>query len=162
MSDIFKFPKGYNVVVLRRDDVIKCIEDNITDKDVMLEVIKQCESDVAKFIEEQRWTGVPFLGNIRIPPNKARIMSDEVQGILEDAKESLDKEKYAVFKKELYLDIAKDTKKNRYEKYELSKLITKNNNTYKHIARSKGITYAKALFYTLIGLEIVSSNGEES
>ena len=46
MVDTLKFPNGYDVIVCRRDDIMDCIEKNITDKELVLEVINNCELNI--------------------------------------------------------------------------------------------------------------------
>ena len=68
MADTYKFPGGgYDVTVFKKQDVLDCIDKNILDKDVALAFIEQLEVDAANFLKEGRWTGIPFIGNIRIP-----------------------------------------------------------------------------------------------
>ena len=82
MSDIFKFPRGYDVKILRKSDVIASINANIIDKDVALAIVKKCEIDAANFLREGRWAGIPYIGNIRIPKGREKFLSEETQEIL--------------------------------------------------------------------------------
>ena len=90
MADTFKFPNGgFDVKICRRKDIIDCIDENIIDKDVALAVIDKCEFDAANFLQQGRWTGIPFIGNIRIPKSKLLEESPEQQALIQEAKERL-------------------------------------------------------------------------
>ena len=52
MADTFKFPNGgYDVTVLKRQDILDCIDANIIDKEVALAIVDQCELDAAEFTD---------------------------------------------------------------------------------------------------------------
>ena len=60
MADIFKFPNGgYDITVCRKQDIIDALDANVTDKEVVLAIITQCEVDATNFLKEGRWTGIP-------------------------------------------------------------------------------------------------------
>ena len=46
MADTFKFPYGYNVTVCRKQDIVKCLDENVVDKEVVLALIEQLEVDM--------------------------------------------------------------------------------------------------------------------
>lgn len=56
-----KFPRGYDVTIVRKEDVLEAIDDNIIDKEIALDLIKQLELDASNFIKEGRWTSLPLL-----------------------------------------------------------------------------------------------------
>lgn len=131
MSDIFKFPNGgYEIEVCRKQDILDCIDDNIIDKEVALALITQCEVDATNFLKEGRWTGIPFLGNMRVPTYKKKFKEIGGEEILEAAKQDLDKDKYIIFRKQLNINIAADIKYERYYKYITSCFVTKHKKLY--------------------------------
>ena len=69
-----KFPRGYDVTIVRKEDVLEAIDDNIIDKEIALDLIKQLELDASNFIKEGRWTSLPFIGTIRYNENKKAII----------------------------------------------------------------------------------------
>ena len=153
MTDTLKFPRGgYDVRVLRKEDVIASIEDNIIDKDIALAIVKRCEIDAANFLREGRWAGIPFMGNIRIPKTVQRLMTEESKNIVSDAKENLDEDKYILFRKSFANDIGKQVKVERYYRYIVSKFVGKNQKFFKRIADKHGDEYARFLCYTLTEL----------
>ncbi|MBO7693036.1 MAG: hypothetical protein J6Y28_09595 [Acholeplasmatales bacterium] len=149
MSDIFKFPNGYEVTVLRKEDVLKSIDNNIIDKEVALEIVRRCEIDAAIFLREGRWAGIPFMGSIRIPKTTQALISDNTRAILSEAQEVLDHDKFLLFRKSVAKDIGKQVKIERFYKYQLSKFVGKNYNFFRIIADKKGDIYARVLCYTL-------------
>lgn len=149
MSDIFKFPNGYDVKVLRKEDVLASIEANITDKEVALEIVRRCEIDATHFLKEGRWASIPFIGSIRIPKTQLALMSDKTKELLDDAKETLEHNKYVLFRKSVCSDIGKQIKTERYYKYVVSKFVGKNHKFFKKLADKKGDKFARIICYTL-------------
>ena len=91
MADIYKFPSGgYEVTVCKKQDILDCIDKNIIDKEVALAIVERCEIDAANFLKEGRWTGIPFIGNIRIPKLKQLEESPEQQALIAEAKANLE------------------------------------------------------------------------
>lgn len=149
MSDIFRFPNGYDVKVLRKEDVLASIDANIIDKEVALEIVKRCEIDAANFLREGRWASIPFIGNIRIPRAREKFLSEETQEVLSEAKQTLERDKYLLFRKSVAADIGKKVKVERYYKYCVSKFVGKNPKLFRKLAAEKGDTYARIVAYTL-------------
>ena len=65
-TEIRKFPNGYDVRVVRKQDILDCIDENIIDKEIALELITQCEIDACQYINEGKWTGLPYIGSVRL------------------------------------------------------------------------------------------------
>lgn len=150
MSDIFKFPgKGNDVVIFRKKDILDCIDANITDKEVLDEIITQCEFDAQNFIEEGRWTGIPYMGNIRLNPINKKLRSLETVNLINDAKEVLPKEEFLLFKSQLTKDTAKHIKAERIYNYMLSRAVIKHRRYYDKAYATKGMTYARLSTYLL-------------
>lgn len=147
MEDTFKFPNGYDVKICRKSDIIDCIEKNITDKDIALAIVEHCEFNAAKFIREGRWTGIPFIGNIRIPKTKQLLKTTEQQALIEEAKEKLDKEQYIMFRKCLGKENAKQIAHDRYYRYITSIAVNKNRKLFKKLCATKGEAYARLYLY---------------
>lgn len=153
MADTFRFPPaGYDVRVLRKEDVLATIEKNIIDKDIALAIVKRCEIDAANFLREGRWAGIPFMGNIRIPTAVQKLMTEESKAILEEAQQTLDADKYVLFRKSYSNDIGKQVKIERYYRYVVSKFVGKNTKFFNTISKKKGEGYARFLCYTLTEL----------
>lgn len=148
MADTFKFPNdGYEVIVLKRKDVLDCIDENIIDKEIALDIIEQCEMDAANFIKEGRWAGIPFMGNIRIPPIKQLAKDPEQQALIEEAKQKLDKDQYILFRKRLNKENGKKVKQSRYFNYITSIAVSSNRKLYKKLCAEKGENYARIFLY---------------
>lgn len=149
MAEVRRFPpEGYEVTVLRKQDVLKCIDENIIDKEIALDIVRRCEIDATNFLKEGRWAGIPFLGNIRIPKIVQTFMSEETQKLIAEAKENLDENKYLLFRKEFAKDAMKQEDKERYYKYELSKFIGKHIGFFRKHARKHGDKLARVICFT--------------
>lgn len=150
MPNTFKFPpNGYEVTVLRKQDVLDCIEENIIDKEIALDIVRRCEIDATNFLKEGRWAGIPFIGNIRIPKQVQRFMSEDMQKTMRDARENLDKDKYLLFRKQVVDDTFKQIKEDRYYKYEVSKFVGKNLHIFKYLTAKRGDAMARFICFTL-------------
>ena len=148
MSDIYKFPSGgYEVTVFKKQDILDCIDNNILDKEIALTLIEQLEIDAANFLKEGRWTGIPFIGNIRIPKYKQLENTSEQQALIEEAKEKLDYNKYILFRKQLGKENSKHVKQERYYKYITSIAISHNRKLYNRLCEEKGEYYARIYLY---------------
>lgn len=150
MPNTFKFPpNGYEVTVLRKQDVLDCIEENIIDKEIALDIVRRCEIDATNFLKEGRWAGIPFIGNIRIPKQVQRFMSEDMQKTMRDARENLDKDKYLLFRKQVVDDTFRQIKEDRYYKYEVSKFVGKNLHIFKYLTVKHGDAMARFICFTL-------------
>ena len=144
MADTYKFPHGGNDVrVVKKAEVLDCISKNITDVEVATAIIDQLEIDIERFAKEGRWTGIPFLGSIRIPPGRKLRMSPEQQQAIKEAGEELDKEKYVMFRKRLAADNERIAKHQRYFNYITSSSAARHKDLYKELCRTRGEHYAK-------------------
>lgn len=159
MPNTYKFPNGgYDVIVLRKQDILNTIDDNIIDKEVALAVIKQCEVDASNFLKEGKWAGIPFLGNIRIPKHKLVQRSKDIQELIQSARENMDSNKYILFRRELAGDIQKKIARKRFFDYTLSKVVTKNTKLFRRYCETHGESYSKVLFFTLYHMTIYDNN----
>lgn len=156
--DTYKFPDGYDVKVVRKEEILECIAKNITDPEVVMAVIKNCEIDAANYLREGRWAGIPYIGNIRIPKGKQKLKSTETQALIKEAKENLDSHKYILFRKNLGKHIGEQVKANRYFNYVVSKMVTKHTKYFRHLCDVKGELFAKVLLYTMNDLNIADGS----
>ena len=158
MNDTIKMPGGgYDIKVVRKEDILKCIDDNILDKDVMLAFITQLEVDANNFLAQGRWTSLPYIGTLRKNQFKEALNKEEVIELDEAAKESLDKNRYILFRKDLRNEIAKSIKRERLYSYTLSQVVKKNKEFYKYLEATKGELYARVIchsMYQLTSLEL--------
>lgn len=159
MANTRSFPNGgYDIVVCRKEDILQTIDNTIIDKDVALALIEQLEVDAANFLKEGRWTGIPFIGNIRIPKARQIIESDETQALVKEAKEILDSNKYILFRQQLGKEVSKQVKRERYYKYITSMAVTNNRKLYKKLCETKGEHYAR--IYLFANYNITSIDNE--
>lgn len=148
MADTYKFPNGgYEVTVHKRQDILDCIDENIIDKEIALAIVEQCELNAADFIKEGRWTGIPYIGNIRVPKAKLMESDPEQQALIEEAKANLDPNQYILFRKQLSGENHKQAKHERYYKYITSIAVNRNRKLYKKLCETKGEAYARIYLY---------------
>ncbi len=156
MNDTIKMPGGgYDVKVVRKEDILKCIDSNILDKDIMLAFINQFEVDATNFLSQGRWTSLPYIGTLRKNQYKEAINSEEIKELDEAAKENLDRNKYLLFRKDLRNDINKAIKRERLYKYTLSRVLTKNRKFYEYLVETKGEKRARVICHSMFELTSV-------
>lgn len=144
MSAKYKFKtNGYDVEVFNRADIIKTIDENILDKDVAMLIVEQCEQDAITFLNQGRWVGIPYIGNVRVPKIKQITNNPEQKALLEEARANLSKERYIMFKKRVNIDNAVRVKNERFFNYMVSIAISKHRSLYKQYFKERGETYAK-------------------
>lgn len=153
MIETHKFPNGgYEVKVFKKTDILDCINDNIIDKDIALAIVEQCEIDAANFLKEGRWTGIPFIGNIRIPKLKQIQESPEQQAIIQEAKATLDADKYVLFRQQLGKETSRRIKVERYYRYLTSIAVSHNRRIYKKLCEEKGECFARVYLYSIYNI----------
>ena len=154
MADIFQFPRGgYEVEVLRKEDILNTIDDYIIVKEIALDIIKKCEQDAIDFLKQGEWVSIPFIGSIKIPDTVKLMSDDKTKELLKSAEEELDKQKYILFRRSLANDVGKRVKINRYQNYMTSKFVTNNKQLYKKLVKDFGEHIAKFLCYTLHNMQ---------
>ena len=153
MNDTIRMPDGgYDIKVVRKEEILKCIDSNILDKDIMLAFINQFEVDATNFLSQGRWTSLPYIGTLRRNQYKEALNSEEIRELDEAARENLDKNKYILFRKNLKDDIAKAIKRERIYKYTLSQVVKKNKKFYNYIEKTKGELAARMICFSLFEL----------
>jgi len=157
MLDTYKFPGGSDVKVVRKEDVIKTINTNIVDKEVALAIVRQCEIDAANFLRKGRWTGIPFIGSIKVPDVVKLERSEKQQELIKDAYENVSKEEYIMFRRSLAHNNERRVKATRYYNYVLSMAVAKHRNLFKKICKEKGIGYARIHFFLTNSITAVNN-----
>ena len=160
MLDKFKFPNGgFEVEVCRKQDIIDSIDDPTVDKDILFAIITQCEADANDFLNEGRWTGIPYLGNMRVPKHRQKFCEINGSEIIDAAKETLDERRYSVFKREFNLNLEADVRQERLYRYMTSCYVTKHKRTYNRFLKdiranntSNKDAFARFMCYSCIDL----------
>lgn len=161
MSRVVKFPNGFDVTVVDKHDILQTINDNILDKEVLSDILSNLETDMCQFLREGRWTGVPFLGNIRVPKYLQVIRSEEAQELIEEARVNLNPDKYRVFRRNFGRYVATQINNDRFYNYTISINVNRYKNFYKHIKRFYGRYNVRFYIYSASNLDYVLS-GEVS
>ena len=156
MPTEFKFPHGgYSVTILRKEDVLKTIEENIIDKDIALTIVRQLEIDAGNCIKRGGWAGIPHFGNLRVPPSSKMYKDEAIKQLIQDQRETLDDKSYVLFRKDLAGEIKEREKRQRIFNYRLSKMVKRNYRAYNKMAKEKGDLYANLFFFLLGGAKVV-------
>nr|DAW42214.1 MAG TPA: DNA binding protein [Crassvirales sp.] len=151
-----RYPKGNEVRVVRKADILKCIDENIIDKEIALEIVTQCEIDAANYLTNGKWTGIPYMGNII--SNISGLVIRQNADLLDAAKEELTEHELLLFRKELVADGNARVKHERYTSYVASKMATRNRDLYNRLVKTKGFSYAKLYMYFYANLTVVGDS----
>jgi len=154
--DTFKFPGGKDVTVVRKQDVIECVNTNIVDKEVALAIIEQCEIDAANFLRQGRWTGIPFIGNIRASKVSILQNSKEQKELIDYVRDNSTMEHYVLFRRNLAVDNEKRVKATRHFNYVLAMAVARNRQGFKKLCKERGDKYARIhyfLTYTITAVD---------
>lgn len=157
MQDTYKFPGGKEIKVVRKEDIIKTINNNIIDKEVALAIVRQCEIDAVMFLKQGRLTGIPFMGTIKVPDTIKMSKTKEQQELILSAMESIPKEQFVMFRRNLAYDNKVKIKARKYYNYVLSLSVAKNRNQFKKMCKEKGEAYARLHFFLLYSVTAVNN-----
>lgn len=158
MSRIVKFPGGFDVTVVEKDDILQTIDDNIVDKEVLTEILSNLESDMYQFLKEGKWIGVPFLGNIRVPKYLQVIRSEEAQELIEEARVNLNPENYRTFRRNFGRYVTTQINNDRFYNYIISINTNRYKNYYKYIKRFYNRYNVRFYIYSASNLDYFVSN----
>jgi hypothetical protein len=157
MTDTYKFPGGTDVKIVRKEDIIETINCNIVDKEIALAIVKQCEVDAANFLRKGRWTGIPFIGSIKVPDVVKMSNTPEQKELIKAAVETTTNEQFVMFRRELAYNNEKRVKATRYYNYVLSIAVSKNRNLFKKLCKEKGVGYARIHFFLTSSITAVEN-----
>lgn len=160
MTDTCKFPGGSEVKVVRKQDIIDCINCNIVDKDVALAIVQQCELDAANFLRNGRWAGIPFLGSIRPSPISKLEKSPEQRQLIDDAFHTATTEQFVLFRRDLAHDNERRVKAQRYYNYVLSMAVSRNRKLFVRLVKEHGEPYARLRMFLSRSIVAVSNEFE--
>lgn len=155
MSEIRKFPySNYDVTVCNKDDILEELKsDSSIDDDVIKEIIDSLEEDVISFIKKDKWTGIPFLGSIKMPDGIRLNSTEEQKELIKDAFNTMDKDEYVKFRHTLAVDNYLRAKEERNKKYIASMVARRNNKVYNRLIKQKGEKYANFIMLSLLKLK---------
>lgn len=156
MKETRKFPNGDEVYIVSKQKVLDCIDENITDKEIALEVVTRCEQLAAKYLIENRWVSIPHIGNIRIPKHKLDLYTEDTQNRFKEAYNTLPTEEYIAFKISELTRINKKEYVDRHFNYVLSKNIKLYEDYYKKIKARRNETAALVAVYCLNFVHVVT------
>ena len=157
MTDTYKFPGGNDVKIVRKEDIINTINYNIVDKEVALAIVKQCEIDAANFLRKGRWTGIPFMGSIKVPDVVKMSNTPEQKQRIDDAIHTVTNKQFVMFRRELAYNNEKRVKATRYYNYVLSMAVAKNRNLFKKLCKEKGVGYARIHFFLISSITAIEN-----
>lgn len=163
--ELRNFPNGYSVRVVRKEDIIACLDKNVTDPEVVLEVIKHCELCAANYITNGQWASIPFMGSLKI--NIARKLArDKVKEFNAGAEAYLDKEnvqekhRYYLFKKALNSDIRDKLRAESYYNYIVSLGIPRYYKQYFRVYRNCGKYAARLYIFFRMNIAAIDNRWE--
>jgi len=101
------FPHGgFEVKLVRKEDILKTIDDNIIDKDVARELINNIETKAERILNSSvdAWVSIPYFGSMR-RPKTIRLRTDpEFTAAATHVYENKSKDEFVMFMKNSYND----------------------------------------------------------
>lgn len=140
---------GKELTVVSKKDIIECIDANITDKEILTELISQLEIDLDDNISNKKWTTFPYICSFRHP----NTLPKDVSKMLADLYKNGSKEEFLLFRNTVRQSIIDtDVHRKRYN-YITSIMVRKNIELYKYLKRKKGEHYALIQMWLLYNLK---------
>lgn len=165
IAETRKIPDGFNIKVVRKEDILSTIDKNILDKDVALEVISHCEISAINFFKNGYWASIPYMGNFRLDPRKV-IRNQALKELDAGAKTVLDdndvqdKARYILFRKQVSNDAREKINFLRYYNYCIALGSNKNPKAFRKLCRNKGIYMARLLTWGLMRITPIDNRFE--
>jgi hypothetical protein len=158
MSETFKYPNGGNdVTIVRKDDIIKCIDEQIIDKEVALAIVTQCEKDAIEFLKAGRWTGLPNIGSVKTNKDWHELNDADLN---DGAASMLSHEDYVLFRKNQGINNYRKLKIERFYRYVVSMTANKNKKLYRKLCNEQGEVYARLHMYYTYNVKYITSEPE--
>lgn len=143
--DEFENYDAYEIIIKTKSDIITTIRQNITDGEVMDDIINSLETTAAKSIIAKKWTSLPFIGNVR--PNEERISVLKNMEHLKQASKILPKSQYLMFKKELGKEERKRIAAQRTKRWLMQRAAAKYRKQFEELSKKNGENYASLWCY---------------
>ena len=154
MAKQVKFPRGYEVTIVTKSDILETLDANVVDKEIMKEIIDNLEKEATQFLQNEVWTGFPFLGSIKTSEVQQILKQEDMKELLQEAKDNLDEEKYLLFRKNLAGEIQSQLKTSKYYRYTTAINIHKYKKLYKYIRMFYGTTIARLIIFSISQLNV--------
>lgn len=137
------FPySNVEITIVRKDDILKTIDENIIDKDIANELISHLETRAEKSLMNHKWTGFPFLGSIRVPPGLSPETLQRTKDATMWARDNMSREAYVMFTKQCAHDAYQINKYRAYFDTIKTRAINNNRTEYHTLCSLKGKNYA--------------------
>lgn len=152
-----RYPEGFDITVCTKQDIIDTLDQNVVDKEVVYDIIKNLECNIAKAIREDKWAGMPFIGSVRPNPMKAFMHSKETCQTLSEAYQSMDLPSFVMFKKALVVDKYKEVVFNRQYKLIAAINARRNYKYYRTLCKKYSDAYVRLFMFScasFVGFDI--------
>lgn len=154
-GEIRKLPDGFNIRVVRKEDILDTIDKNILDKDVALEVISHCEISAINFFKNGYWASIPHMGNFRLDPRKVlrKETLDSMDGaakqfVMSDDPQS--KARYILFRKQVSNDAREEIEFKRYYNYSIALEANRNRKIFNKMCKKIGMPMTRLRMWGLM------------
>nr|DAG89502.1 MAG TPA: DNA binding protein [Crassvirales sp.] len=142
------FPEGFDITICTKHDILETLDKNVVDKEIMYDLIKSLECNIAKCIRENRWAGMPFIGSVRPSPVKAMFYEPEVRETLKDAYATMPFPSFIMFKKAMIKDKYLEVVYNRQYKVIAAINARRNYRYYRRLCKTRGDVYARIFMFS--------------
>lgn len=140
-SSNFEFPAA----VYYKDDIINTIAENITDAEILNDIISSVEKNAHEHICDGDWAALPLIGSVKPNARYESLRSNAYR--LREAKQSMNREDYIKFKRELSVAELKRIKRCNSVYYAINLAKNKHKAIYKVKCSLKGEQFASLYCY---------------
>jgi len=143
-KDEYKYPGTERpITVVRKEDILKTIDDNIIDKELAVEIVEQLETDAAKVLVHNKWVGIPYCCTLRYSDVKAPFyFRPGYAEMIKEARRTLTKKEYIVFRKQTTDYEARRREHERYLRYIIAVNARKHVDAYHTWCLRRGVSIA--------------------
>lgn len=165
LAESRKFPMGFTIRVVRKEDILATIDKNILDKDVALEIVSHCELSAANYFKNGYWASVPYLGNFRLDPKKV-LRKQAIENMDAAARRMLDpnntqeKARYVLFRKQIAEDAREQVEFSRYYNYIITLGANKHVHIYNRLVRKRGKHFARLFIWGFMNMSVFDNRFE--
>lgn len=135
----------YDIVIRKKDDILKTIQRDVTDGEVLNDIISSLERSIANNIINKENTSLPLIGRLDINLSKQSLYKNIP--ILKTAKKVMTENQYLVFKKELARDEQERINHERNVNWLKTRAKNDNIRLYKSLVKIHGENYALLYCY---------------
>lgn len=145
----YQYPNSIQTIsVVRKEDILQTIENNIIDKEIAIDIIDQLECDAAKMLVRDYWVGIPYLVNMKYGyATSAYLFNRDFKNAVDTSYKKLSKKEFVVFRKEINNYEVSRRNAERAFKFAVRMYARKYADVYQRLCKIRGVNIANVRIY---------------